>query len=882
MSRSFWPAELQSIVASDCLMFPELCFRSYHDTKVGKEQYLVVFSLSGEYADEFVANCQLPQDDAKGKDSSNTKNQGGTSNGKSPGHDDPLHDRIAPGGWKYWDAKLCTDLCLQHLATVLSVREDDLRAEFVDVMIHDWESHSWIECGKLYPRVGMTVDHLEALAAPIVILDEKDAKNTTDSNAQTPESQGRGKSSIHFCGEATDQNANFTLQAAMETGHRAAHEVLEQMDTTEDDETLPESDKVAKPQSPSQKHVHLTLEDDGDEEEEDENAPIVVFVGDIDDTSQDEEDPPMVEHKPSPQHIMDDDRQEQQHHASAPEDDDDESEYEEVEVDDDDEYEEETIDETVIDHMEIVEEGDEEEDEEDDDETGNLPEGAKAGNKGHERKDHNEHDDKILNNDEEEEEKENESEVDRAPQVTVVPDVTPLEEIKTPIEVSVKPADDEYNGLKPSEMYDFGDSDDECDPADNVDKNDEPDQTQPMEHVYNTNHMESTSSSIGLDHPESYDKESVNSDTRHGDNVDGALNLDEDESGQEEADIPDISPEMVASLVHRQMDVSRALSEQEEMAYTLVRALEKRHIEVTKALMAQEQTSLGMIQALQLLSESNQRYKSRLHEATQQARSTQEMEALQEQVHSLAMIVDEKDTVISARDVTIQGLEQQVSRLKQDVEQLDDSLECRGTRLQSVQSELKIIKEIQQRATKRAQDSERELEQTKTDLREKDAQIQLLKQQLQYAMTLQSAGDHSHHKIYGSSKGIPRRRRSTGVSPARSQELKITKAAREERVKRMMHRLSDSSGGGVSYADGMMMPHEVQLTSSTSSTEGMDRIGSIGSLYPYQQKDFYKVKNAGNESVGSTTSSMTRSTIVSTTRDNTRPQQRPGNSVLPF
>ena len=64
----------------------------------------------------------------------------------------------------------------------------------------DSHMHVW-EYGYMYPKVNMTVDHLHAMAAPI-------------------------QDKIFFAGEATNTNACCTVQAAIETGARAAQEVM--------------------------------------------------------------------------------------------------------------------------------------------------------------------------------------------------------------------------------------------------------------------------------------------------------------------------------------------------------------------------------------------------------------------------------------------------------------------------------------------------------------------------------------------------------------------------------------------------------------------------------------------------------------------------------
>lgn len=70
----------------------------------------------------------------------------------------------------------------------------------VDTLIFDWKDDApFARGGYMYPKVGITPSHLHALAEPF----------------------GR----CFFAGEATNTNACCTVQAAMETGQRAATEV---------------------------------------------------------------------------------------------------------------------------------------------------------------------------------------------------------------------------------------------------------------------------------------------------------------------------------------------------------------------------------------------------------------------------------------------------------------------------------------------------------------------------------------------------------------------------------------------------------------------------------------------------------------------------------
>lgn len=90
---------------------------------------------------------------------------------------------------------------IAQLATVFEVDESSLEENAVSYHYFDWVEHRpSIGGGYMYPRVGMRISHLETLA-----------------EAHGP---------IHFVGEATHTKACCTVQAALESGVRAANEIL--------------------------------------------------------------------------------------------------------------------------------------------------------------------------------------------------------------------------------------------------------------------------------------------------------------------------------------------------------------------------------------------------------------------------------------------------------------------------------------------------------------------------------------------------------------------------------------------------------------------------------------------------------------------------------
>ena len=161
----FWPEKLQSIISGEGL-FPELWFRPQFGGDDGTN--LVVFYLTDDYAQAFTEECQF--------------------------------ENFADDSGVDWDKGKAADLCIQHLSRVLSVDPEALKLSLSNTLIHDWKSQKYVAGGHMAPIIGMTMDHLRAMATP----------------------EGR----IHFCGEATNTNACGTIQAAMETGVRAAKEVV--------------------------------------------------------------------------------------------------------------------------------------------------------------------------------------------------------------------------------------------------------------------------------------------------------------------------------------------------------------------------------------------------------------------------------------------------------------------------------------------------------------------------------------------------------------------------------------------------------------------------------------------------------------------------------
>uniref|UniRef100_A0A8J9S7R2 Amine oxidase domain-containing protein n=1 Tax=Phaeodactylum tricornutum TaxID=2850 RepID=A0A8J9S7R2_PHATR len=92
------------------------------------------------------------------------------------------------------------DLMMTQLSSILSVAIQDIEDAFINVLYFDWSNQEYARGGYMHARVGMQSSDLEALAAP--------------------------SGCLFFAGEATNTEACCTIQAAMETGIRAANQIL--------------------------------------------------------------------------------------------------------------------------------------------------------------------------------------------------------------------------------------------------------------------------------------------------------------------------------------------------------------------------------------------------------------------------------------------------------------------------------------------------------------------------------------------------------------------------------------------------------------------------------------------------------------------------------
>ena len=95
------------------------------------------------------------------------------------------------------------DIVIDQLATVFpeSASKADIQAAYISAIMRDWGNVETIRGGYMYPKVGITRQHFSDLARSL-------------------------GHRLYFAGEATNTGACCTVQAAMETGVRAANQIL--------------------------------------------------------------------------------------------------------------------------------------------------------------------------------------------------------------------------------------------------------------------------------------------------------------------------------------------------------------------------------------------------------------------------------------------------------------------------------------------------------------------------------------------------------------------------------------------------------------------------------------------------------------------------------
>lgn len=177
-----WPDDVQTVI-SDYLDIPECWFRDILVSKQGDPgkgndelTYLAVCFLTSKAADAFMDKID-----------SIIKSEAKCSNV-------PLDKRRA---------EAAAEIVKDQLARVFSkscTREEVERA-YVSSILYDWSEVETIRGGYIYPKVGIQRSHFLDMARSVDDM-------------------------LYFAGEATNMGACCTVQAAMETGLRAANDIL--------------------------------------------------------------------------------------------------------------------------------------------------------------------------------------------------------------------------------------------------------------------------------------------------------------------------------------------------------------------------------------------------------------------------------------------------------------------------------------------------------------------------------------------------------------------------------------------------------------------------------------------------------------------------------
>jgi monoamine oxidase len=184
-----WPEHVQSMVCADGEPIPEIWFREFktpssdgdddenNSNNDGQVFHVAVGYLTAQAADAFLES--IAQDDNNEK----TNDLLGSETGPSP-----------------QALEKATTILLQQLSRVLDVPLAQLQHSHTESLMYDWNDSQYEHYGGyVYPKTGSTKQTWQALAEP----------------------DGR----LFWAGEATNTAACCTVQAAMETGVRAAQQV---------------------------------------------------------------------------------------------------------------------------------------------------------------------------------------------------------------------------------------------------------------------------------------------------------------------------------------------------------------------------------------------------------------------------------------------------------------------------------------------------------------------------------------------------------------------------------------------------------------------------------------------------------------------------------
>ena len=191
-SSPSWPHNLQGMVCGDGLPIPEIWFLQCHTSDAFSEvhndpafssgvMHVAVGYLMSKAADVFILDLQQAEVDQQ-LESKVT--------GSSPGVSTmPSRNSAA------------ANIFIQQLALVLNVPAASLQSSCLDCLVFDWKlDHDAVQGGYMHGKKGMRLRHFQDLA--------------------------EAQDAVFFAGEATNTQACCTIQAAMETGSRAAKEVV--------------------------------------------------------------------------------------------------------------------------------------------------------------------------------------------------------------------------------------------------------------------------------------------------------------------------------------------------------------------------------------------------------------------------------------------------------------------------------------------------------------------------------------------------------------------------------------------------------------------------------------------------------------------------------
>jgi monoamine oxidase len=178
-SKPHWPDLLQSIICADNdMLIPEVWFQPTNTAA-----HVAVGFVTSEAAATFLQRC-----------SNSCEQDNNYNNGDKTSSQTTTTKRTTD---------MAAFLLVQQLATVFNMNVNELQDDVLDCVVFDWMTDApYIGGGYMVPRVGLTAQHLHDLAAPMC------------------------NHRIYMAGEATNANACCTIQAAMETGVRAAKELL--------------------------------------------------------------------------------------------------------------------------------------------------------------------------------------------------------------------------------------------------------------------------------------------------------------------------------------------------------------------------------------------------------------------------------------------------------------------------------------------------------------------------------------------------------------------------------------------------------------------------------------------------------------------------------